>query len=83
MEVEEFEHLLHIGLGRALHVRSHPSRDAASTLTAMYEQGACSECREKFVDRLLSLDALLDWMRDECWYDANLDLRKRYALLTN
>lgn len=80
INTEQDEDELHALGGRLLDVvNTHPHRNAASALIAMYEQGACSECREDFVDCLLSLDALPDWLRNECRYDANLNLRKKFA----
>jgi hypothetical protein len=84
IKAEADEDELH-AIGRRLLdvVDAHPGRDAASTLTAFYEMGPCSECREDVVDHLLSLDALPDWMRKECRYDANLDLREKLAVPTD
>jgi hypothetical protein len=81
INTEQDEDELHAIGGKLLDVvNAHPTENAASTLITMYEQGVCSECREDVVDCLLSLDALPAWMRNECRYDANLDLREKFAL---
>jgi hypothetical protein len=56
--------------------REHPSPDAAHAFVNLYEINPCSYCREGLVKRLHELDSLPDWMREECKYDANFDLRE-------
>jgi hypothetical protein len=55
---------------------AHPSPTAAQTLINIYEYGPCSECRMHVVEDLYGKHLLPDWMRDECRYDANSDLRE-------
>jgi len=43
----------------------------------LYEIGPCILCREGHVERLLELNALPDWMGEECQYDANLDIQAK------
>lgn len=54
----------------------HPGPEAAPTLLNLYEYGPCSECRQRIVEALESIQAVPEWMRAECRYDANLDLRE-------
>lgn len=51
------------------------SIDAVGTLNNLYEFGNCSRCRQRFVEQLAALNALPDWMIEECKFDCNLDLR--------
>ena len=55
---------------------ANPSINAVPLLKQLYETSPCSNCRRHFVEHLHSLDALPDWMLEECKYDANLDLRE-------
>jgi hypothetical protein len=55
--------------------KKHPSLDAVPALIRMFDANPCSRCREDVVESLVSLNALPDWMAEECRYDANLDLR--------
>jgi hypothetical protein len=55
---------------------AHPSPAAAQTLINIYEYGPCSHCRKRIAEDLHSIRLLPDWMRDECRYDANSDLRE-------
>lgn len=57
--------------------KAHPSEDARAVFTHFYEYGACSLCRKRNVEVLLELEALPEWMLEECQYDANSDLRKK------
>jgi hypothetical protein len=62
---------------------AHPSAEAAAVFQHLYEWGNCSACRERFVQRLVSLNALPQWMLKECQYDCNLDLRELAAEIAN
>ena len=56
--------------------KQHPAEDTeVRMLCALYENGPCSFCRERAVERLIELDALTVQMRAECAYDANSDIR--------
>jgi len=55
---------------------AHPEPEASQTLINLYKYGPCSECRRRFVEALDSIQAVPEWMREECRYDANLDLRE-------
>jgi hypothetical protein len=44
-------------------------------LLRLYETSPCLNCRAKAVRRLIELDALPDWMRAECEWDANPETR--------
>jgi hypothetical protein len=60
-----------------LHVfDQNPSQMAVRTLLNLYEKGLCSDCRYRTVERLYRLNAIPAWMREECVYDANLELRE-------
>lgn len=65
-----------LGLGILNIFESHPSPEAVPTLIHLYEHGPCSTCRRRAVEALYSLNALPDWMREECRYDANPDIRQ-------
>jgi hypothetical protein len=56
--------------------KRYPSADNIPILLLLYEKGPCSVCRKTYVEMLLELDALPAWIRAECCYDANMDLRK-------
>ena len=56
--------------------KAHPSDEAIPALTNLYEHGPTSTCRRRVVQYLDSLDAVPDWMREECRYDSNADLRE-------
>lgn len=56
-------------------VESNLSAEAAGCLIQMYEHGACEYCRERVVKLLIGLGCLPEWMRDECRFDANRDIR--------
>lgn len=66
-----------VGWGFTDIFRRHPVREAIPTLLNLYEYDPCSQCRERFVECLHRLQALPDWMREECLYDANDDLRNQ------
>lgn len=55
---------------------AHANKEAVPALLNVYERGPCSTCRRRIVEALISLEALPNWMREECKYDANLDLRE-------
>jgi hypothetical protein len=44
-----------------------------------YERSPCSNCRHRFVDALIRLEALPDRLRQECRWDANADTRALVA----
>lgn len=66
--------------GLAMDIRKvftvHPSLSAVQALTNLYEHGPCSACRLRIVQALDSIHRVPDWMREECRYDADLDLRE-------
>jgi hypothetical protein len=55
--------------------REHPSPDAVPALFALYEHGPCANCRSRAIERLLQVASVPDWMRAECRYDADPDIR--------
>jgi hypothetical protein len=78
----ESEQLHGFGFGIVDIFKAHPSSAAVEVLTKLYEYGPCSGCREDYVNCLIKLEALPDWMREECRHDANFDLREKFALPT-
>lgn len=54
----------------------HPVQAAVGSLLNLYKKGLCSLCRCRAVERLHALGAIPAWMREECLYDANLELRE-------
>jgi hypothetical protein len=65
-----------LGLDVRAVFKAHPSPAAVPALINFYEHGPCSACRERIVQALHSIQRVPDWMRAECRYDANLDLRE-------
>ncbi len=55
----------------------HPLPEAAETFINLYERGVCSQCRERNVEILAQLHLLPEWMREECQYDSNFNLREQ------
>ncbi|MBA3468447.1 MAG: hypothetical protein H0T53_02270 [Herpetosiphonaceae bacterium] len=69
------EALHELGLATQSIVEENLVPEAAAVLLYLYEQGPCAFCRHRAVEHLLALDLLPDWMRHECCYDANPDIR--------
>jgi hypothetical protein len=64
-----------LGMG-ARHLQEiHPESDPAPALLALYEYGPCSLCRNHAVEMLHDTRQLPDWMLEECYYDADPDIR--------
>jgi hypothetical protein len=57
----------------------HSTVEFKQTLLHLYEHNPCSKCRERAVERLYVLEAIPEWMREECLHDANARLRKYVA----
>ena len=69
------EALHNLGLG-LLHVTDQTmTLDLVDAMLHLYEHGPCSMCRRSVVDWLLAMDALPQWARIECAYDAHLATR--------
>lgn len=64
------------GMGVRAVFAKHPTVEAVGALTSLYEKEPCSHCREGCVAGLLQLDALPDWIRDECRHDSSPDIRE-------
>ena len=47
-----------------------------SILIWAYENSLCSCCRERIIESMLKKDLLTPELRQECLYDANLEIRK-------
>jgi hypothetical protein len=59
---------------------AHPEpASQARVMLALYERNPCSGCRDSSVEQLLALDAIPEWMRAECAFDSNLEVRKLVA----
>ena len=63
------------------HGLGHVINDSYKTLPAsllmwVYNSTLCSCCREYTLDHLIERNALTDVMRNECMWDANLDIRE-------
>lgn len=52
----------------------------ASALIHVYDNGPCTMCRYHTVERLLAMDHLPDWIRDECRHDAYVPTRQLVGL---
>jgi hypothetical protein len=65
------------GLGQASLkvIDEHQELEAAEVLLYLYEHGPCASCRRRVVEHLLELELLPDWMRYECGFDSNPDIR--------
>lgn len=55
---------------------AHPSPKAIKSLLNLYEYGVCSHCRFRILEHLVSLDALPESIREECFHDSNNDIRE-------
>jgi hypothetical protein len=67
-------HDLGIGVHHLLAVHCPPT--AVNSLVLLYENGPCSLCRGEFVEKLIALELIPQWMREECRFDADPDTRK-------
>ena len=56
--------------------RAHPSPLSTKMMTLLYRDNPCSFCRNTAVERLVELNALPAWIRDEAMYDAAEHTRK-------
>lgn len=61
----------------------HPTPLAIPTLLNLYRNGPCGNCREAFVDSLVQLEAIPDWLREEAEYDSYSYVREAIEKLTN
>ena len=66
------------GIGSAI-IESY-KRVPVSILLWVYESTLCSWCRKNLIEDLIELGALTESVREECMWDANLDIRE---LVTN
>jgi hypothetical protein len=57
--------------------------EIAGALEVFYERNPCAQCRGKVVEALYKLDALPDWIIEECRYDSDEDTRAFVASLTD
>jgi hypothetical protein len=65
-----------IGVGTFRFLEARPAPEAIPLLTRLYELGACTFCRERVLELLLTYGPLPAWIRDECRWDANEDVRR-------
>ena len=64
------------GINVREYVASNFTREAVPCLLLVYEDGLCSMCRRSVVQKLIELDALPEYIREECQYDADSDTRQ-------
>jgi hypothetical protein len=65
-----------LGIGVRHFTDAHPTIEAERALLLLYENGPCSICRSGCVDRLVTLNMLPEWTREECRYDAYAAIRE-------
>jgi hypothetical protein len=70
---EENYHILGISVRDVF--ERHPEPSSAQTLLYLYENGPCSMCRYGIVKCLYQINAVPEWMAQECRYDADTYLR--------
>ncbi len=58
-------------------LEEHPEIAGERSLLLLYEHGSCSLCRYGVVDLLIKKDRLPEWMREECAFDADIEIRKQ------
>jgi len=75
-KVDDRDSIHAIGMGLRHLVKSHCVPESTTCLIHTYEHGPCSLCRGETVAFLIRLNALPDWMREECKFDADLETRK-------
>ena len=73
MDVDE---LHSVGFGVQHLVEVYRCPEAEHSLLLLYEKGPCSMCRGGFVEALIALSRLPEWMRAECRYDSDTETRK-------
>jgi len=66
------------GVGMSIHniVDNNVWPELENVLLFLYEAGPCSMCRIEFVDALVELEKLPDFIRDECQFDAEPATRR-------
>ena len=72
--LEHFDHH-RMGIDARDFCKTHPGERAVHILTRLYRNSFCSLCRYDVVEQLIALNAVPDWMREECRYDAEADIR--------
>ncbi len=77
MSEQRVEDDLYHSLGFSVqHVfKQHPDSNARQTLLNIYEYGPCMGCRKTILEMLATIDAIPDYIRNECMYDANEDIQ--------
>jgi len=75
-EPMDAEDLHHFGMGIKHLLETYCPKEAEQSLLLLYENGPCSLCRHKFVERLIELQRLPDRIRSECHFDAYTETRK-------
>lgn len=64
-----------IGLSVQTLFERYRTPELAPAIMLLYDLDPCAFCREALVERLLKLDALPGWMREECAWDSNPAIR--------
>lgn len=65
--------------------KAFPSKDFSKALLIAYKRGYCAMCRERFVEAMIRLQVLPDWIVEEAIYDCNMGIRnliKNYRILS-
>ncbi|HZT40810.1 MAG TPA: hypothetical protein VFA07_01410 [Chthonomonadaceae bacterium] len=65
-----------LGIGARDFIEQNLTVEAERPLIQLYENSPCSFCRQFWVRSLMALGRLPEWMRAECRYDANPDIRE-------
>lgn len=73
IDIDDFHHF---GFGVRDLLEAHCQVEAEGSLLLLYEKGPCTLCRHRFVENLISIQRLPDWIREECRYDASDQIRK-------
>ena len=77
LRVTQDIHSLHsIGMGLRYLLKTHCVPESIGCLMFLYENDPCSLCRGEFVENLITLKSIPEWMRDECLLDSDPETRK-------
>ena len=60
-------------------IKMNPNRAAVPILLELYDRGICAICRGGIVDLLIELDAMPEWMAEECRFDSDEGTRESIA----
>lgn len=81
---ERKKHKLHsLGFDALKVFKANPVPATIPVLLALYERTPCSNCRTGCVKQIVALNALPDWMLEECLHDSQEHIRELAEQLTN